>query len=204
LERPELYSVEIVNRSVRAGPAAVFAAGPSAAPITRKRDLADGQVHTPAHPDHHPVMIGMVFVIFYVNVVAATRHDHDEGKIKQDVIETLRKSMHLDDPFWALRPLRVGRAAPGTWAPPTSSRPRGQADRKRLSHTMKLAVLAPSSRGSWASPSHRLRGEKKQWIDHSSWGFRSLGIHARILDRLILQNAFKNVLPVVRFDSCGT
>ncbi len=153
-----------------------------------------------------PVLIGMVFVIFFMlNVVAGDPVTiMMKEKIKPDVIETLRKSMHLDDPFLVRFGRYVWDALHGDLGTSYKLKtPVAKLIASAFPTTMKLAVLAALFAWIVGIPIGIVSAVKKnKWIDHLFMGFSLFGVSMPVFwIGLILQNAFKNVLPVSGFDS---
>ena len=153
-----------------------------------------------------PVLLGIILLIFFMlNVVpgdpvAVMMKEH----LKEDVIENLRQSMHLDDPFF-LRYLRyVWDALHGdlgvSWK---LSRPVTGLIATAFPYTLRLAIA--SALFSWVMgiPVGIISAVKKNsLVDHISMGISLFGVSMPVFwIALILQNTFKGVLPVSGVDS---
>ena len=153
-----------------------------------------------------PVLIGMVLVIFFMlNVVpgdpvTVMMREH----VKEDLIEGLRKSMHLDDPFLVRYFRYVWDMLHGdlgiSWK---LNRPVTGLIATAFPYTLKLAVA--SSLFSWIMgiPVGIVSAVKKNsLIDHLSMGVSLFGVSMPVFwIALILQNMFMRVLPVSGVDS---
>lgn len=153
-----------------------------------------------------PVLIGMVFVIFFMlNVVAGDPVTiMMKEKIKPDVIETLRKSMHLDDPFIVRFGRYVWDALHGDLGTSYKLKtPVTQLIAGAFPATLKLAVLAALFAWAVGIPIGIVSAVRKNtWVDHLFMGFSLFGVSMPVFwIGLILQNAFMRVLPVSGFDS---
>lgn len=153
-----------------------------------------------------PVLLGMVLVIFFMlNVVpgdpvTVMMREH----LKEDLIDRLRQSMHLDDPFFVRYFRYIWDALHGdlgvSWK---LNRPVTRLIANAFPCTLKLAVA--SSVFSWIMgiPVGIISAVKKNsLVDHLSMGVSLFGVSMPIFwVALILQNMFKNVLPVSGIDS---
>ena len=153
-----------------------------------------------------PVLIGMVLVIFFMlNVVpgdpvTVMMREH----VKEDLIDRLRQSMHLDDPFFVRFFRYIWDALHGdlgiSWK---LNRPVTALIAGAFPCTLKLAVA--SSLFSWIMgiPVGIVSAVKKNsLIDHLSMGISLFGVSMPVFwVALILQNTFKNVLPVSGIES---
>ena len=153
-----------------------------------------------------PVLLGMVLVIFFMlNVVpgdpvTVMMREH----VKEDLIEGMRQSMHLDDPFivryfryiWDMLHGDLGIS----WK---LNRPVTGLIAGAFPYTLKLAVA--SSLFSWIMgiPVGIISAVKKNsLVDHLSMGVSLFGVSMPVFwVALILQNTFKNVLPISGADS---
>ncbi len=148
-----------------------------------------------------PVLLGIVLLIFFMlNVVpgdpvTVMMKEH----LKEDVVENLRRSMHLDDPFF-LRYLRyvwdMLRGDLGmSWK---LNRPVTKVIAQAFPYTCRLAVAAALFSWIMGIPVGVLSAVKKNsLIDHLSMGVSLFGVSMPVFwVALILQNTFKNVLPV--------
>jgi peptide/nickel transport system permease protein len=153
-----------------------------------------------------PVLIGMVFVIFFMlNVVAGDPVTiMMKEKIKPDVIENLRSSMHLDDPFLVRFARYVWDALHGDLGTSYKLKtPVTKLIASAFPATMKLAISAALFAWIVGIPIGIVSAVKKNtWIDHLFMGFSLFGVSMPVFwIGLILQNAFKYVLPVSGFDT---
>ncbi len=153
-----------------------------------------------------PVLLGMVLVIFFMlNVVpgdpvTVMMREH----LKEDLIDRLRQSMHLDDPFFVRYFRYIWDALHGdlgvSWK---LNRPVTGLIANAFPCTLKLAVA--SSVFSWIMgiPVGIISAVKKNsLVDHLSMGVSLFGVSMPIFwVALILQNMFKNVLPVSGIES---
>lgn len=153
-----------------------------------------------------PVLLGMILLIFFMlNVVpgdpvTVMMKEH----LKEDVVENLRASMHLDDPFF-IRYLRyVWDAARGdlgmSWK---LSRPVTGVIATAFPYTLRLAICAALFSWIMGIPVGIISAVKKNsLIDHLSMGLSLFGVSMPVFwVALILQNTFKGVLPVSGVDS---
>ncbi len=153
-----------------------------------------------------PVLIGMVFVIYFMlNVVAGDPVTiMMKEKIKPDVIETLRKSMHLDDPFVVRFGRYIWDALHGDLGTSYKLKtPVTTLIAGAFPTTMKLALLAALFAWIVGIPIGVVSAVKKNtWVDHLFMGFSLFGVSMPVFwIGLILQNTFKFVLPVSGFDT---
>ncbi len=148
-----------------------------------------------------PVLLGMILLIFFMlNVVpgdpvTVMMKEH----LKEDVVENLRRSMHLDDPFF-IRYLRyVWDAIRGdlgvSWK---LSRPVTGLIATAFPYTLRLAVCAALFSWIMGIPVGIISAVRKtSLIDHLSMGLSLFGVSMPVFwVALILQNTFKNFLPV--------
>ena len=153
-----------------------------------------------------PVLLGMILLIFFMlNVVpgdpvTVMMKEH----LKEDVVENLRQSMHLDDPFF-IRYLRyVWDAVRGdlgvSWK---LSRPVTGVIATAFPYTLRLAVCAALFSWIMGIPVGILSAVKKNsLLDHLSMGLSLFGVSMPVFwVALILQNTFKGVLPVSGVES---
>ncbi|MBR0368835.1 MAG: ABC transporter permease [Clostridia bacterium] len=148
-----------------------------------------------------PVLLGMILLIFFMlNVVpgdpvTVMMKEH----LKEDVVENLRRSMHLDDPFF-IRYLRyVWDAIRGdlgvSWK---LSRPVTGLIATAFPYTLRLAVCAALFSWIMGIPVGIISAVRKNsLIDHLSMGLSLFGVSMPVFwVALILQNTFKGTLPV--------
>ncbi len=148
-----------------------------------------------------PVLLGMILLIFFMlNVVpgdpvTVMMKEH----LKEDVVANLRRSMHLDDPFF-IRYLRyVWDAIRGdlgvSWK---LSRPVTGLIATAFPYTFRLAVCAALFSWIMGIPVGIVSAVKKNsLIDHLSMGLSLFGVSMPVFwVALILQNTFKGTLPV--------
>lgn len=148
-----------------------------------------------------PVLLGIILLIFFMlNVVpgdpvTVMMREH----LKEDVVESLRHSMHLDDPF-LLRYVRyVWDALHGdlgtSWK---LNRPVTGLIAQAFPCTCRLAISAALF--SWVmgiSVGVLSAVRKNSLVDHLSMGVSLFGVSMPVFwVALILQNTFKSVLPV--------
>ena len=153
-----------------------------------------------------PVLLGMILMIFFMlNVVpgdpvTVMMREH----VKEDLIDQMRQSMHLDDPFFVRYFRYIWDALHGdlgtSWK---LNRPVTGLIATAFPYTLRLAVA--SSLFSWIMgiPVGVISAVKKNSLaDHISMGASLLGVSMPVFwVALILQNTFKNVLPVSGVDS---
>ena len=153
-----------------------------------------------------PVLIGLVFVVFFMlNIIAGDpvtvmMKEH----FKPDVIENLRESMHLDDPFLVRFVRYIGDALRGDLG--TSyryKRPVTDLIAGAFPYTLKLAVLAALFSWVIGIPIGILSAVKKNSVvDRLFMGFSLFGVSMPVFwIGMILQNTLKGVLPISGFDS---
>ena len=148
-----------------------------------------------------PVLLGMILLIFFMlNVVpgdpvTVMMKEH----LKEDVVANLRRSMHLDDPFF-IRYLRyVWDAIRGdlgvSWK---LSRPVTGLIATAFPYTLKLALSAALFSWIMGIPVGIVSAVRKNsLIDHLSMGLSLFGVSMPVFwVALILQNTFKGTLPV--------
>ena len=148
-----------------------------------------------------PVLLGMILLIFFMlNVVpgdpvTVMMKEH----LKEDVVANLRRSMHLDDPFF-IRYLRyVWDAIRGdlgvSWK---LSRPVTGLIATAFPYTLRLAVCAALFSWIMGIPVGIISAVRKNsLIDHLSMGLSLFGVSMPVFwVALILQNTFKGTLPV--------
>ena len=148
-----------------------------------------------------PVLLGIILLIFFMlNVVpgdpvAVMMKEH----LKEEAIEKLRQSMHLDDPFFVRYFRYVWDALRGdlgmSWK---LSRPVTKLIATAFPYTVRLAVSAALFSWIMGIPVGIISAVKKNTIiDHLSMGLSLFGVSMPVFwIALILQNTFKQVLPV--------
>ena len=148
-----------------------------------------------------PVLLGIILVIFFMlNVVpgdpiAVMMKEH----LKEDVMENLRQSMHLDDPFFVRYLRYIWDALHGdlgvSWK---LSRPVTGLIATAFPYTLRLAVCAALFSWIMGIPVGVISAVKKNTlIDHLSMGVSLFGVSMPVFwVALILQNTFKSVLPI--------
>ncbi len=148
-----------------------------------------------------PVLLGIILLIFFMlNVVpgdpvAVMMKEH----LKEDAIENLRQSMHLDDPFFMRYFHYVWDALRGdlgvSWK---LSRPVTGLIANAFPYTVRLAIAAALFSWIMGIPVGIISAVKKNTlVDHVSMGLSLFGVSMPVFwVALILQNTFKNVLPV--------
>ena len=153
-----------------------------------------------------PVLLGMILMIFFMlNVVpgdpiTVMMKEH----LKEDVIDNLRQSMHLDDPFFVRYARYVWDALHGdlgtSWK---LSRPVTGLISGAFPYTLRLAVASALFSWIMGIPVGIVSAVKKNSLaDHLSMGVSLFGVSMPVFwVALILQNAFKSVLPVSGADS---
>ena len=151
-----------------------------------------------------PVLLGIILLIFFMlNVVpgdpvAVMMKEH----LKEDVIENLRQSMHLDDPFFVRYFHYVWDALHGdlgmSWK---LKRPVTALIATAFPYTLRLAVASALFSWIMGIPVGILSAVRKNsLVDHLSMGFSLFGVSMPVFwVALILQNTFKTVLPVSPF-----
>ena len=152
-----------------------------------------------------PVLLGMILLIFFMlNVVpgdpvTVMMKEH----LKEDVVENLRASMHLDDPFFIRYARYVWDALHGdlgmSWK---LSRPVTGVIATAFPYTLRLAISAALFSWIMGIPVGILSAVKKNsLIDHLSMGLSLFGVSMPVFwVALILQNTFKGTLPVSGVD----
>ncbi len=153
-----------------------------------------------------PVLIGLVFVVFFMmnkvggDPITVMQKEH----IKPDVIENLRKSMNLDDPFM----VRFGRylwdALHGDLGTSYKlKRPVTALIAGAFPYTLKLAVCAALFSWLLGIPIGILSAVRKNsLLDRLFMGFSLFGVSMPVFwIGMILQNMFKGVLPISGFDT---
>ena len=153
-----------------------------------------------------PVLLGIILLIFFMlNVVpgdpiTVMMKEH----LKEDVMENLRQSMHLDDPFFVRYARYVWDALRGdlgvSWK---LSRPVTALIATAFPYTLRLAVAASLFSWIMGIPVGVISAVKKNTlIDHISMGISLFGVSMPVFwVALILQNTFKTVLPVSGVES---
>ena len=153
-----------------------------------------------------PVLIGMVLVIFFMlNVVpgdpvTVMMREH----VKEDLIDQMRQSMHLDDPFFVRYFRYVWDALHGdlgtSWK---LNRSVTGLIATAFPYTLRLAVASALFSWIMGIPVGIISAVKKNsLVDHLSMGVSLFGVSMPVFwVALILQNTFKNVLPVSGVDS---
>lgn len=148
-----------------------------------------------------PVLLGMILLIFFMlNVVpgdpvTVMMKEH----LKEDVVQNLRQSMHLDDPFFVRYLRYVWDAIRGdlgmSWK---LSRPVTGVIATAFPYTLRLAISAALFSWIMGIPVGIISAVKKNsLIDHFSMGLSLFGVSMPVFwVALILQNTFKGVLPV--------
>ena len=153
-----------------------------------------------------PVLLGIILLIFFMlNVVpgdpvAVMMKEH----LKEDVIENLRQSMHLDDPFFVRYFRYIWDALHGdlgmSWK---LSRPVTQLIAAAFPYTLRLAIASALFSWIMGIPVGIISAVKKNTlVDHLSMGVSLFGVSMPVFwVALILQNTFKGILPVSGADS---
>ena len=148
-----------------------------------------------------PVLLGMILLIFFMlNVVpgdpvTVMMKEH----LKMDVVERLRQSMHLDDPFFVRYFRYVWDAIRGdlgvSWK---LSRPVTGLIATAFPYTLRLAVCAALFSWIMGIPVGIVSAVRKNsLVDHLSMGLSLFGVSMPVFwVALILQNTFKGTLPV--------
>ena len=148
-----------------------------------------------------PVLLGIILLIFFMlNVVpgdpvAVMMKEH----LKEDAIENLRQSMHLDDPFFVRYFRYVWDALHGdlgvSWK---LSRPVTGLIATAFPYTLRLAISSALFSWIMGIPVGIISAVKKnRLVDHLSMGISLFGVSMPVFwIALILQNTFMNVLPV--------
>lgn len=153
-----------------------------------------------------PVLLGIILLIFFMlNVVpgdpvTVMMKEH----LKEDAIEALRRSMHLDDPFFVRYFRYVWDALRGdlgvSWK---LNRPVTGLIATAFPYTCRLAICAALFSWIMGIPVGVVSAVKKNSLaDHLSMGLSLFGVSMPVFwVALILQNTFKQVLPVSGADS---
>ena len=148
-----------------------------------------------------PVLLGMILLIFFMlNVVpgdpvTVMMKEH----LKMDVVERLRQSMRLDDPFFVRYFRYVWDAIRGdlgvSWK---LSRPVTGLIATAFPYTLRLAVCAALFSWIMGIPVGIVSAVRKNsLVDHLSMGLSLFGVSMPVFwVALILQNTFKGTLPV--------
>ena len=148
-----------------------------------------------------PVLLGIILLIFFMlNVVpgdpvAVMMKEH----LKADVIEDLRESMHLNDPFFVRYFRYIWDALHGdlgmSWK---LKRPVTALIATAFPYTLRLAVASALFSWIMGIPVGIISAVKKNSLtDHLSMGISLFGVSVPVFwIALILQNTFKSVLPV--------
>ena len=148
-----------------------------------------------------PVLLGIILLIFFMlNVVpgdpvAVMMKEH----LKADVIEDLRESMHLNDPFFVRYFRYIWDALHGdlgmSWK---LKRPVTALIATAFPYTLRLAVASALFSWIMGIPVGIISAVKKNSLtDHLSMGISLFGVSMPVFwIALILQNTFKSVLPV--------
>ena len=148
-----------------------------------------------------PVLLGIILLIFFMlNVVpgdpvAVMMKEH----LKADVIEDLRESMHLNDPFFVRYFRYIWDALHGdlgmSWK---LKRPVTALIATAFPYTLRLAVASALFSWIMGIPVGIISAVKKNsLVDHLSMGLSLFGVSMPVFwIALILQNTFKSVLPV--------
>ena len=153
-----------------------------------------------------PVILGVIFITFIMlNVIpgdpiTVLMKDH----IKPDVIENLRKSMHLDDPLLVRFSRYILDALHGDLGTSYKmNRPVSSLIFEMLPNTLLLAVCAAVVSWVIGIPVGVLSAVKKNSLaDRFSMGFALCGVSMPVFFiGLILQYLFQGVLPVSGFSS---
>ena len=153
-----------------------------------------------------PVLLGIILLIFFMltvvpgDPVAVMMKEH----LKEDVIENLRQSMHLDDPFFVRYFRYIWDALHGdlgmSWK---LSRPVTQLIAAAFPYTLRLAIASALFSWIMGIPVGIISAVKKNTlVDHLSMGVSLFGVSMPVFwVALILQNTFKGILPVSGADS---
>lgn len=148
-----------------------------------------------------PVLLGMILLIFFMlNVVpgdpvTVMMKEH----LKEDVVESLRQSMHLDDPFFVRYLRYVWDALHGdlgtSWK---LSRPVTGLIATAFPYTVRMAISAALFSWIMGIPVGIISAVKKNsLVDHFSMGLSLFGVSMPVFwIALILQNTFKGILPI--------
>ena len=153
-----------------------------------------------------PVLLGMILLVFFMlNVVPGDPVTvMMKERLNVDVIENLRASMHLDDPFF-LRYLRyIWDALHGdlgtSWK---MNRTVTSIIASSFPYTLKLAVAATLFSWVMGIPVGVLSAVRKNsLIDHLGMGLSLFGVSMPVFCiAVILQETFKGILPISGLDS---
>ena len=148
-----------------------------------------------------PVLLGIVLLIFFMlqvvpgDPVTVMMKEH----LKEDVVENLRRSMHLDDPFFIRYMRYVWDMLHGdlgmSWK---LSRPVTKVIAQAFPYTCRLAIAAALFSWIMGIPVGVISAVKKNsLVDHLSMGLSLFGVSMPVFwVALILQNTFKGTLPV--------
>ena len=148
-----------------------------------------------------PVLLGMIFLVFFMlNVVpgdpiTVMMKEH----LNTDVMENLRHSMHLDDPFLVRYVRYVWDALHGdlgtSWK---MSRTVTSIIGQAFPYTLQLSIAATLFSWIVGIPMGVLSAVKKNsLIDHLGMGFSLFGVSMPVFwIALILQETFKGILPI--------
>ena len=148
-----------------------------------------------------PVLLGMIFLVFFMlNVVpgdpiTVMMKEH----LNTDVMENLRRSMHLDDPFLVRYARYVWDALHGdlgtSWK---MSRTVTSIIGQAFPYTLQLSIAATLFSWIVGIPMGVLSAVKKNsLIDHLGMGFSLFGVSMPVFwIALILQETFKGILPI--------
>ena len=153
-----------------------------------------------------PVLIGLVFVVFFMlNIVAGDPVTiMMKERIKPDVIEKLRASMHLDDPFLVRFGRYVADALQGDLGTSYKlKRPVTALIANAFPYTLRLAVCAALFSWLLGIPIGILSAVRKDSaMDRLFMGFSLFGVSMPVFwIGMIMQNTFKGILPISGFDS---
>lgn len=153
-----------------------------------------------------PVLLGMVFVVFFMlNIVAGDPVTvMMKERVKPDVIENLRESMHLDDPFLVRFGRYVWDALHGDLG--TSYKLKRSVTQlivNAFPYTLKLAVWAALFSWVLGIPIGVISAVRKNSIaDRLFMGFSLFGVSMPVFwIGMILQNLCKGFLPISGFDT---
>ena len=153
-----------------------------------------------------PVLLGIVLLIFFMlqvvpgDPVTVMMKEH----LKEDVVANLRRSMHLDDPFFVRYMRYVWDMLHGdlgmSWK---LNRPVTKLIAQAFPYTCRLAIAAGLFSWALGIPVGVVSAVKKNTlIDHLSMGVSLFGVSMPVFwVALILQNTFKTVLPVSGVES---
>lgn len=153
-----------------------------------------------------PVLLGIVLLIFFMlqvvpgDPVTVMMKEH----LKEDVVENLRRSMHLDDPFFVRYFNYVWDMLRGdlgiSWK---LNRPVTGLIATAFPYTLRLAVASALFSWIMGIPVGVISAVRKNsLVDHLSMGVSLFGVSMPVFwVALILQNTFKSVLPVSGVES---